>query len=81
MTVVVHIFNPSTWEAEVDRSLSLWLAWSTERESSRTSRATQRNPVSNKSKTQTNKPKTQKPKPKLQNLKNHTSEMDAEMNN
>jgi hypothetical protein len=28
--VVVHAFNPSTWEAEAGRFLSLRLAWSTE---------------------------------------------------
>ena len=28
--MVVHTFNPSTWEAEADRFLSLSLAWSTE---------------------------------------------------
>ena len=41
---MVHIFNPSTREAEAGGSLSLRPAWSTE--SSRTARATQRNPVS-----------------------------------
>jgi hypothetical protein len=28
--VVVHAFNPSTWEAEAGKFLSLRLAWSTE---------------------------------------------------
>ena len=28
--MLVHAFNPSTWEAEVDGSLSLKPAWSTE---------------------------------------------------
>jgi hypothetical protein len=42
--VVVHTFNPSTWEAEAGGFLSLSPGWSTE--SSRTARATQRNPVS-----------------------------------
>ena len=28
--VAVHGFNPSTWEAEADRFLSLSLGWSTE---------------------------------------------------
>jgi hypothetical protein len=28
--VVVHAFNPSTWEAEASRILSLRPAWSTE---------------------------------------------------
>jgi hypothetical protein len=30
MGVVVHAFNPNTWEAEAGRFLILWLAWSTE---------------------------------------------------
>jgi hypothetical protein len=38
---VAHAFNPSTWEAEVGGLASLVY-----RESSRTARATQRNPVS-----------------------------------
>jgi hypothetical protein len=42
--VVVHTVNPSTWEAEADGFLSSRPAWS--RVSSRTARATQRNPVS-----------------------------------
>ena len=42
--MVAHIFNPSTWEAEAGRFLSSRPAWSTV--SSRTARATQRNPVS-----------------------------------
>jgi hypothetical protein len=29
--MVVHAFNPSTWEAEAGRFLSLRLAWSSER--------------------------------------------------
>jgi hypothetical protein len=40
--VVVHTFNPSTWEAEAGRFLSSRPAWSV---SSRTFRAIQRNPV------------------------------------
>jgi hypothetical protein len=28
--VVMHAFNPRTWEAEAGGFLSLWLAWSTE---------------------------------------------------
>ena len=44
MCMVVHTFNPSTQEAEAGRFLSLRPAWS--RVSSRTARATQRNPVS-----------------------------------
>ena len=43
--LVTHAFNPSTWEAEAGRFLSLRPAWSTEL-SSRTARSTQRNPVS-----------------------------------
>jgi hypothetical protein len=45
----VHTFNPSTWEAEAGRFLSLRPAWYTEL-SSRTARAIQRNPVSKKKK-------------------------------
>jgi hypothetical protein len=41
---VAHAFNPSTWEAEAGGFLSSSPPWSTE--SSRTARATQRNPVS-----------------------------------
>jgi hypothetical protein len=48
---VVHAFNPSTWEAEADRSLSLRPAW-----------ATQRNPVSKNK--QTNKKTEKKEKEK-----------------
>jgi hypothetical protein len=47
--VVVHTFNPSTWEAEAGRFLSSRPAWSY-KVSSRTTRATQRNPVSKKKK-------------------------------
>ena len=47
--VVVHTFNPSTWEAEADGFLSSRSAWST-RVSSRTARAVQRNPVFKKQK-------------------------------
>jgi hypothetical protein len=43
--VVAHAFNPSTWEAEAGGFLSSRPAWST-KVSSRTARATQRNPVS-----------------------------------
>jgi hypothetical protein len=43
--LVAHAFNPSTREAEAGGFLSLRPAWSTEL-SSRTARATQRNPVS-----------------------------------
>jgi hypothetical protein len=45
--VVAHAFNPSTREAEAGRFLSSRPAWSkSEFVSSRTARATQRNPVS-----------------------------------
>jgi hypothetical protein len=43
--VVAKAFNPSTWEAEAGGFLSSRPAWST-KVSSRTARATQRNPVS-----------------------------------
>ena len=56
--VMAHTFNPSAWEPETDRSLSLKPAFSTE--SSRTARATQRNPVS----------KNQKKKKKKKNVLN-----------
>jgi len=52
--VVAHAFNPSTWEAEADRFLSSGPAWSS-RVSSRTARATQRNPVSKNQKKKINK--------------------------
>jgi hypothetical protein len=45
LAVVVHAFNPSTWEAEAGEFLSLRPAWFTEL-SFRTARATQRNPLS-----------------------------------
>jgi hypothetical protein len=48
--VVAHAFNPSTWEAETGGFLSSRPAWSLYRVSSRTARATQRNPVSKKKK-------------------------------
>jgi hypothetical protein len=48
--VVAHAFNPSTWEAEAGGFLSSRPAWSTYRVSSRTARATQRNPVLKKPK-------------------------------
>ena len=50
--VVVHTFNPSTWVAEAGRRISELEASLVYRMSSRTVRATQRNPVSEK---QTNK--------------------------
>jgi hypothetical protein len=36
----VYTFNPSTWEAEAGKSLSLSLAWSTEGVSARTTQET-----------------------------------------
>jgi hypothetical protein len=56
---VAHAFNPSTWEAETGRFLSSRPAWSTDRVSSRTARATQRNTVSKKTKTKTKTKKKQ----------------------
>jgi hypothetical protein len=56
--VVAHAFNPSAWEAEAGGFLSLSLVY---RVSSRTARATQRNPVS-KNKTKQNKTKQNKTK-------------------
>lgn len=53
--MVVHIFNPTTGEALAGRSLSSWPAWA--RESFRTPKGTQRNPVL-KTKTKT-RPKTE----------------------
>jgi hypothetical protein len=50
--VVVHAFNPSTWEAEAGGFLSL--RPTVYRVSSRTARTTQRNPISKKKKTQNN---------------------------
>jgi hypothetical protein len=47
--VVAHAFNPSTWEAEAGGSLE-FEASLVYRVSSRTTRATQRNPVSKKKK-------------------------------
>jgi hypothetical protein len=59
--VVPHAFNPSTREAEAGRFLSLRPAWSTKwvpgqpgLQSSRSARATQRNPVSKKKTKQKN---------------------------
>ena len=51
--VVAHTFNPSAWEAEAGRFLSLRPAWST-RVSSRTAKATKRKPVSKKQKQKQN---------------------------
>ena len=55
--VVAHAFNPSTWEVEAGRFLSSRPAWSN-RVSSRTARATQRNPVSKKKTKKTKQNKT-----------------------
>jgi hypothetical protein len=54
--VVVPAFNPNTWEAEAGRFL-MFEASLVYRVSSRTARATQRNPVSKKQNKQTNKQK------------------------
>jgi hypothetical protein len=51
--VVVHAFNPSTWEAEFEASLVY-------RVSSRTARTIQRNPVSKNQKTKPKQNKTKK---------------------
>jgi hypothetical protein len=52
--VVAHVFNPSTWEAEVGGSQE-FEASLVYRVSSRTARATQRNPVSKNQNQKTNK--------------------------
>jgi hypothetical protein len=52
--VVVHTFNPSTWEAVADR-ISEFKASLVYRLSYRTDRATQRNPVSKNKTKQNNK--------------------------
>jgi hypothetical protein len=54
--VVVHAFNPSTWEAEAGGFLE-FAAILVYRVSSRTARATQRNPVSKQTNKQTYKKK------------------------
>jgi hypothetical protein len=48
--LVAHVFNPRTWEAEAGRFLSSRPSL-VYKVSSRTARATQRNPVSKKNKT------------------------------
>jgi hypothetical protein len=58
--VVAHAFNSSTWEAEAGGFLR-FKASLVYRVSSRTTRATQRNPVSRKTKNQNKQ--TKKPKP------------------
>ena len=55
--MVAHAFNPSTWETEAGGFLSLRPAWS-----SRTARATQRNPVSKNNQTKTKTDKNQQHK-------------------
>jgi hypothetical protein len=63
--VVVHAFNPSTWEAEAGRFLSVEASL-IYRISSRTAWVTQRNPVSKTKKSKTkNKQKTNKQKKQL----------------
>jgi hypothetical protein len=59
--VVAHAFNPSTWEAEVGGFLSSRPAW-VYRVSSRTARAIQRNPVSEKQKQKQKQKQTNKQK-------------------
>jgi hypothetical protein len=46
--VVVHTFNPSTWDAEAEAGRFLFEASLVYKVSSRTARATQRNPVKKK---------------------------------
>jgi hypothetical protein len=54
--VVAHAFNPSTWEAEAGRfRISEFEASLVYRVSSRTARATQRNPVSENKNNNNNK--------------------------
>jgi hypothetical protein len=62
--VLAHAFNPSTQEAEAGGFLSLRPAWSTEL-SSKTARATQRNPVLKKQKKKERKEKKASPGPCL----------------
>ena len=73
--VVVHAFNPSTRELEAGRRISEFEASLVYKVSSRTARATQRNPVlkkpTKKTNKQTNKQKKQKQKqkPKARKIK------------
>jgi hypothetical protein len=60
---VAHTFNPSTWEAEAGK-ISEFKASLVYRVSSRTARATQRNPVSNNNNNKKNKTKQQQQKKK-----------------
>jgi hypothetical protein len=53
LAVVAYVFNPSTWKAEAGVSLE-FEASLVYRVSSRTARATQRNPVSKKKKKKQN---------------------------
>jgi hypothetical protein len=59
--VVAHTFNPSTLEAETDRFLS-WRPSLVYRASSRTARATERNPVSKNKNNKQNKTKQKRSK-------------------
>jgi hypothetical protein len=63
--VMVHTFNPSTWQRGRGRQISLFKASLVYRVSSRTARAIQRNPVS-----KNQKPKT-KPKQSKRKAENH----------
>ena len=67
--MVVYPFNPSTQEAEAGGFLSSRPAWS--RVSSRTARATQRNPVSKKTKKETNKQKKPSNRPMIELVDKH----------
>jgi hypothetical protein len=58
--MVVHTFNPSTREAEAEAGEFEFQASLVYKVSSRTARAIQRNPVSEKNQKQTNKQKTNK---------------------
>jgi hypothetical protein len=73
--VVVHAFNPSTWEAEAGRSLE-FKASLVYRVSSRTARATQRNPVWKKQK-QKNKNKQQQQSRRFKTILGNHSEVQA----
>jgi hypothetical protein len=73
MVVVVHTFDPSTWETEVGRSLSLRTTWSTEQVLGQPE--LHRETLSHK---QTNKQQTQKQNTK-QNKTLHQTVMQAKM--
>jgi hypothetical protein len=58
--MVAHAFNPSTWSGGRGRRISEFEASLVYRSSSRIARATQRNPVSKKTKKKTKKKKNPK---------------------